>query len=409
MQIKVLNPELDTDNFLENIFFNKGIYDIEGFLNLDKSVLENPENYDNMEEGYQLLKNNLNEKIAIVIDPDVDGMTSASVIYLYIQKLNPSANIKTFFHKGKQHGLSDKILFDDILKSDINLLIIPDAGSNDFEQHKILKEKSIHSLVIDHHECEKYSEDAIVINNQLSNKVKNKQLSGVGVVYKFIQYCDKKDKTKYANEFLDLVALGNISDMMSSLSEETRYLCLQGLKNKNLTNGLFTELLDKYVSSDTTMTTISWDIAPKLNSIVRSGTQKDKADLFYAFVNPTKQVNFKKNSRTKEEIVDLSTKVTAISEQIKKKQDTQVKESIQSVEDKIDSSKKVIIIELDDEELDKAFTGLVANKIMGQYNKPVILLQRTKRDTYTGSARCPMLCYDIENFKEYIVVPQVME
>ena len=43
MQVKILNTELDTDNFLENIFFNKGIYDIEGFLNLDKSVLENPE------------------------------------------------------------------------------------------------------------------------------------------------------------------------------------------------------------------------------------------------------------------------------------------------------------------------------------------------------------------------------
>ena len=402
MQVKILNTELDTDNFLENIFFNKGIYDIEGFLNLYKSVLENPENYDNMEEGYLLLKRNLDKNIGCLIDCDPDGFTSASVIYLYIQKLNPHATIQTFFHRGKKHGLTDERVVEEILKSDINLLIMPDAGSNDFEQHKILKEKGIKILVIDHHECEKYSEDAIVINNQLSLKVKNKHLSGVGVVYKFIQYCDKKDKTKYANEFLDLVALGNISDSMSTLSEETRYLCLEGLKNKNLSNGLFTELLDKYVKEEINMMNIAWNLTPKVNAIIRSGTQKDKVELFQAFINPTEQIKFKKNSRTKEEIVDLSTKITAISEQLKKKQDTEVKEGMALVEDKIDDTKKVIIIELDDEELDKSFTGLVANKYVAIYNRPVILLQKSKRNTYTGSVRCPELVYDIENFKDFI-------
>lgn len=409
MQVKILNPELDTDNFLENIFFNKGIYDIEGFLNLDKSVLENPENYDNMEEGYLLLKDNLNKKIGCLIDCDPDGYTSASVIYLYIKKLNPNVDMKLFFHKGKQHGLTEKYVMEEILKSDINLLIIPDAGSNDYEQHKTLKDKGINIIVLDHHECEKYSEDAIVINNQLSKKVKNKQLSGVGIVYKFLQYYDKKEKTKYANEYLDLVALGNISDSMSTLSEETRFLCLEGLKNKNLSNGLFTELLDKYVKDEVNMMNVAWNLTPKVNAIIRSGTQKDKVELFQAFINPSEQIKFKKNSRTKEEIVDLSTKITAISEQLKKKQDTEVKEGMALVEDKIDDTKKVIIIELDDEELDKSFTGLVANKYVNIYNKPVILLQKSNRKTYTGSVRCPELVYDIENFKEFIRESELFE
>ena len=402
MQIKVINTELDMDNFLENILFNKGIYDIEGFLNLDKSVLEKSENYDNMEEGYLLLKNNLDNKIGLLVDCDPDGYTSASVIYLYIQKLNPNVDIKLFFHKGKQHGLTEKYVMDEILKSDIHLLIIPDAGSNDYEQHKILKDKGIDIIVLDHHEAEEYSEDAIVINNQLSSKVKNKQLSGVGVVYKFLQYYDKKEKTKYANEYLDLVALGNISDSMSTLSEETRFLCLEGLKNKNLSNWLFTELLDKYVPDEVNMMNVAWNLTPKINAIIRSGTQKDKVELFEAFINPTKQIKFKKNSRTKEEVVDLSTKITAISEQLKRKQDTEVKNGMALVEDKIDDTKKVIIIELDDEELDKAFTGLVANKYVNLYNRPVILLQKSKRNTYTGSVRCPELVYDIENFKDFI-------
>jgi len=409
MNVKFLNTELDTDNFLENVLFRQGVYDIEGFLNIDKTALENPENYDNIEEGYQLLKSNLDKKIAILIDPDVDGMTSSSEIYLYIKELNPTADIKLFFHKGKQHGLSDKSIFDEILKSDIDLLIIPDAGSNDFEQHKILKDKGVELLVLDHHETTKYSEDAVVINNQLSDKVQNKQLSGAGVVYKFLQYYDKKEKLKLANNYLDLVAFGNISDMVSILSDETRYLCLEGLKNKHLNNNLFTELIDKYIKDKVTITNISWNVTPKVNSILRAGTQKDKADLFYAFVNPTMQVKFKKNSRTQEAIMDLSTKVTMLSEQIKKRQDDEVKKSLSLVEGLVDNTKKILIIKLD-EELDKSYTGLVANKLIGSYGKPVLLLQKSvKSKIYTGSGRCPNLCYDIENFKDYIASSNLFE
>ena len=103
---------------------------------------------------------------------------------------------------------------------------------------------------------------------------------------------------------LDLGCLGNISDSMSTLSEETRFLCLEGLKNKkNLSNGLFTELLDKYVKDEVNMMNVAWNLTPKVNAIIRSGTQKDKVELFQAFINPTEQIKFKKNSRTKEEIV----------------------------------------------------------------------------------------------------------
>jgi single-stranded-DNA-specific exonuclease len=45
------------------------------------------------------------------------------------------------------------------------LVLIPDAGSNDYEQHKLLKERGIPAIVFDHHEAEKISEDAIIINN----------------------------------------------------------------------------------------------------------------------------------------------------------------------------------------------------------------------------------------------------
>lgn len=79
--------------------------------------------------------------------------------------------------------------------------------SNDYEQHKELSEKGIDVLVIDHHEAERISEYACVINNQLCD-YPTKSLSGVGMVYKFCQLIDKMLGKNIIDNYLDLVALG---------------------------------------------------------------------------------------------------------------------------------------------------------------------------------------------------------
>lgn len=67
-------------------------------------------------------------------------------------------------HEGKQHGLSDVDISDLIVKK-VRLVICPDSASNDYEQHQILKQHGIDVLIIDHHEAERVSEYACVINN----------------------------------------------------------------------------------------------------------------------------------------------------------------------------------------------------------------------------------------------------
>ena len=75
------------------------------------------------------------------------------------------------------------------LPDGVKLVIAPVSSSNDYEQHKILNESGIVVLVIDHHEAEKISDYACVINNQLCD-YPTKSLSGVGMVYKFCQRID---------------------------------------------------------------------------------------------------------------------------------------------------------------------------------------------------------------------------
>ena len=70
---------------------------------------------------------------------------------------------------------------DYINSHDFNLLIVPDAGSNDYDAHEMLKGQLIDTIILDHHLADKVSEYAIVINNQLSD-YSNKDFSGVGIV-----------------------------------------------------------------------------------------------------------------------------------------------------------------------------------------------------------------------------------
>ena len=57
----------------------------------------------------------------------------------------------------------------------------------------------------------------------------NKTLSGAGVVYKFCKYFDMKYGYDYADEFLDLAAVGIIGDVMELNDIETRYIVKNGL------------------------------------------------------------------------------------------------------------------------------------------------------------------------------------
>ena len=148
---------------------------------------------------------NNNDKILLQVDSDCDGYTSSSLLLNYLYQLFPyyvQNNILYRFHSGKEHGIIVSTI-----PEDVKLVIAPDSSSNDYEQHKELSEKGIDVLVIDHHEAEKVSEYACVINNQLCD-YPTKSLSGVGMVYKFCQLIDKLLGKNIIDNYLDLVALG---------------------------------------------------------------------------------------------------------------------------------------------------------------------------------------------------------
>ena len=186
---------------------NRGISNAYKYLNPTVEDTYDPLLLDNMRVGVEMLIRHIknNDKIFIQIDEDCDGYTSAAVLINYLNTLFPyftQNNIIYKTHNRKAHGIN----LEDIPK-DVKLVIIPDAGTNQFEEHEKLAAAGIEILILDHHNPEGASANACVINNQCCN-YPNKTLSGVGVVYKFCSYIDSLLGINNAPYFLDLVAVG---------------------------------------------------------------------------------------------------------------------------------------------------------------------------------------------------------
>ena len=247
MEYQLITPSIPLKNLtaVERVLTNRGIAlaEIDHYLNTTHDDILDPKLIANIKEGSQMLIRHIaqNDDILVQIDSDCDGFTSAATLLNYLYCLFPTFVQQHMYyriHTGKQHGIIPSTIPDNI-----KMIIAPDSSSNDFEEHQYLKtQKGIDILVIDHHEAEKISEYACIINNQLCD-YPTKSLSGVGMVYKFCCYIDELLNVDHANKFLDLVSLGMIADMMDLRDFETKHLVNLGLKQ--IRNPYFRGMIDK--------------------------------------------------------------------------------------------------------------------------------------------------------------------
>lgn len=343
----------------------------------------------NMEQGAKMLIRHISQedKAFIQIDSDADGYTSSSLLINYLNSLFPGYvqnNISYRVHEGKQHGL---IL--ETIPEDVKLVIAPDASSNDYEVHRKLRERGIDVLVIDHHEAEKISEYACIINNQLCD-YPTKSLSGVGMVYKFCSYIDSLLNINNANQFIDLVALGLIADVMLMKDFETKHLINLGLKQ--ITNPFFRGMTIKNeysLGGNITPFGVAFYIAPYINAVTRCGTQEEKLLLFESMLDfkayeqiPSTKRGFKGTYETRVE--QACRNCTNIKNRQNKARDASLKIIEQIIEEEDLLKNQILIVRLPaDYAIDKNLTGLVATKIANQFQKPTMIVNET-RDAETG-------------------------
>ena len=390
MKIKLINIPDKNLKATEQILVNRGIKlaDAHHYLNTTDADINDPLEFgqDKMSQAARAVATCIGQekKMLVVVDCDCDGFTSSAIFINYLHDMVPSYTescVDWFLHSGKQHGLSDLKLED---HSEYGLIVAPDAASNDYDLHLEFSYKNLPVLVLDHHEAEFDSPNAIVINNQLCD-YPNKHLSGAGVTWQFCRYMDVLMGTNYADKYLDLVALGNTADMMSLREFETKHLITKGFKEENIHNPFIRGMADKNaftLGSKITSMGAAFYIAPFVNAMVRSGEKEEKEILFQSMLNFKAYEKILSNKRGHKpgEMENLVTQALRTATNVKNRQTRVEDATIEKLEGLIEKRNlldhKVLLFLLEPGQVDRNVAGLIANKFMARYQRPCCILTK---------------------------------
>lgn len=368
----------DEEITLESYLKKCNIKDIKEFCSPSGKYLDNCFLYEDIRSAVAEVKyllNYSNSTIVIVQDADLDGICSTVILYQYLSNLNPNWNIRILIHKGKERGLSDEDIMNDIILLHPDLVFVPDAGTNDKIQAEELCKADIGLVVIDHHNYDTPIEKGILINNQNPNYKVQRDGSGTLVTHKFLQALDTEFNLNWSSFCIDLVALSLISDSMNMNNMENRTYYHYGLETIDcVQNEFLRQCMFKFIGDkEYTQRDIAFKIVPKFNSIVRSKDQILKQRLIYAFLG---QDNI-------EEVLDLCAEAH-------KNQIETVNNIIEANVGKIKeiTDNNLIILSCDD--MPRSYSGLIAGKVMNMCDNKPTIVGKIIDGEFIGSLRSPI-------------------
>ena len=389
MKYKLINEDIKNKNLLDIVYENRNITKdmVEKLLGANSEDYRSPFEIKNMESAVTFFQKVIKKEdlvVGILVDEDVDGFTSSAVLYQWLIEdvKHPLENIRVFTQKkAKAHGLKSEV-FKDMLNSNVDLFIIADSSSNDIEEQKQLLSLNKQLIILDHHmyEHNEFVEGVHLVNNQLEEN-ESSCLSGVGVVGQFIRACGYS-----IDKYSDLIAVGLVADSMDMTNVQNKAYVNEGLSNLN--NDLIKEFFKEI--KEPTMTNVSWDCANFMNSVIRYGNKEEKGLLWKAITNQEGTVEYKnKKGEIKQQTLQEGFK--RIAQNVKNRQNSAIKRAVKKVEEYIYKNKleknKVIIV-VNDNLLEHSLTGIVAQKLIGSYKRPIMIVNPYK-DEYSGSVRSP--------------------
>ncbi len=278
-QIEIKNKlaeELSISPILAQLLIQREIYtydDARNFFRPDLSNLHDPFLMADMDKAIERLTQAMrhNEKILIYGDYDVDGTTSVSLVYKFLQQF--SSNIDFYIPDRYSEGYGISIQgIDFAAENDFKLIIALDCGIKAVEKIKYANSLGVDFIICDHHtpDIELPPAVAVLDAKRSDCNYPYKHLSGCGVGFKLMQafcICNNIDLSQLT-PLLDLLALSIASDIVP-ITGENRILAFYGLKqiNSNPSIGLkgileVCGLTDKEI----TISDIVFKIGPRINA-----------------------------------------------------------------------------------------------------------------------------------------------
>lgn len=384
--VNKLASELDCNDIVSRLLINRGFTDFErakSFLYPNDDVVHDPYLLNDMESAVKRILKAIenNEKICIYGDYDVDGITSVSVLYMYLKHFTDNLVyfIPDRFNQG--YGIHNLAL-DGIAELGCSLIITVDTGISAVKEIDYAKSLGIDIVITDHHECQAEIPAAYAVVNpkRRDSTYPFAKLAGVGVVYKLISAVDYATGSNFKDDCLDLIAIGTIADIMPLL-DENRYIVKRGLERISTSSNMGLKALLNVAlnTSSITASSIGYAIAPRINAAGRM----DKAELAVKLFVTNDPV----------EAASIANKLCDLNVERQKIENTIFEEASQIIAD-YDLDRKYNALVLWKENWHNGVIGIVASKLKEKYNKPVVLFSVDKNSKGSGRSVAPFNLYD---------------
>ena len=392
----LLSRELNISPAISQVLINRGIKEVEAahrFLSPSLSQLHSPLMMKDMEKAVERIVKAIskNEKIMIYGDYDVDGVTAISILITFLHEINADVSFYIPDRLSEGYSLNSDAL-ERIKGLGTGLIITVDCGITDSQEVSFAQNNGMDVIITDHHEIPDELPPAYAILNpkQRGCGFPFKSLAGVGVTFYLVialrtrlrEMGFWKDRiVPNLKEYLDLVALGTIADIVP-LIDENRIFVKVGLEQltKSSRPGIValkevSEL--KYAAITSGM--VGFRLAPRINAAGRLGKADDSVRLL--------TTNDLKEAKQIAEVLDSeNTERQHVEERI-------VKEAMKAVEDNDDFLHGRAIV-LASPNWHPGVIGIAASRLVDEYYKPTIMISLDGK-IGKGSAR------SIESFHLY--------
>ena len=303
-----------------------------------------------------------NKKILIYGDYDCDGIMSTSIMMLTLTSENYKPGYYIPSREFDGYGLT-KNNIDRFHDLGYQIIVCVDNGITLVDEIDYAKSLGMEVVILDHHTIQNKLPDTLfIMHPEVDNFGKFNISAGVVSFYFSLFYL------KHFDEYLfSLATLSVLSDSMPLFSYNRTFV-KEGIKviNKNKFPQIF-KFFKKQIN-EISEEDLQMQVIPKINAVCR-------------LLNDNKRFNVVKFflSKSDEEISKLSSWLELINDKRK--------ELVNNIDlNKIDNESNIVFYFNDENE---GIGGLIANKLLEKYNKPIFVFSNNESDKtiYKGSVR----------------------
>lgn len=322
------------------------------------------------------------ERMTIFGDYDVDGISSTSLLLRVLSRIGGQVSAFLPDRESEGYGFTEAALERCLSENSPALIITVDCGTNSAETVNAARERNVDVIVTDHHEVTAQPAPAVaLVNPKLGDETALHLLAGVGVAFKLCHGLIKVAREEERNgasdvdlkEYLDLVALGTVADIVPLLGEN-RTFARHGLTRINQrTNAGLKGLIDVAgIKGPVEAYHVGFMIGPRLNAAGRMGRALASLELL--------------TTDDPQRVGVLSAELDEANRERQNVERTIVAEAIEEIDGFFEPDKHFGIV-VARRGWHMGVVGIVASRLASRYRRPTVVIAIDDEGEGRGSCR----------------------